>query len=440
MWPVHDLTTEDGQRGLDALLGKLRATTAGVGEVAQKVASIVAEVRDEGDAAVARHMQRWSDPDFDPNGIRVSPERIRAAAEGLDPELRRALEHAIGRIDAYQRHILPDPPAPLREAGFEAGLRFAPVERVGLAVPGGRAAYPSTLLMLAVPALVAGVPRDGLRVIVPPPTRGADDPAGDVSELVLGACGLLGITDVFRIGGAQGIAALAFGTETVAPVDMIAGPGNVFTQQAKQQVAGAVGIDGFYGPSEILTLADASADPAWIASDLLAQAEHDPGRCMLLAWEAGVIEAVEREMRAQLPQRQRREAIEHALADGSAALRAESLEAAIRVADRIAAEHVNLAVADPDALFARLRHGGEFFLGAATPVATGDYVAGPSHCLPTGTTARYASGVSAYTFLKRSGWVAYRDALPPETADAAQRLAELEGLDGHAASIRNRRS
>jgi histidinol dehydrogenase len=236
------------------------------------------------------------------------------------------------------------------------------------------------------------------------------------------------------------VAALAYGTERVEAVEMIAGPGNVFGQLAKQMVSGACGTDGgFYGPSEIVTIADATADARYVAADLIAQAEHDPGKCFLIAWSRDVIDAIVAEVESQLCERGRIAAIERALAEESAALLVPDEEEAARIADSIAAEHVNLAVADPEAWLARLRHGGEFFLGDQSPVAAGDYYAGPSHCLPTGTTARFASGISVHTFLKRSGTIHYRDGLPGEAMDAIIRLAELEGLDAHAESARVRR-
>jgi histidinol dehydrogenase len=294
--------------------------------------------------------------------------------------------------------------------------------------------------MLAVPAIVAGVDPRRVRVVNPPPTRRPGKPAGDVSPIVMATCHMLGIESLYRIGGAQAVAALAYGTERVEAVEMIAGPGNVFGQLAKQMVSGACGTDGgFYGPSEIVTIADATADPRCVAADLIAQAEHDPGKCFLIAWSRDVIDAIVAEVESQLCERGRIAAIERALAEESAALLVPDEEEAARIADSIAAEHVNLAVADPEAWLARLRHGGEFFLGDQSPVAAGDYYAGPSHCLPTGTTARFASGISVHTFLKRSGTVHYRDGLPGEAMDAIIRLAELEGLDAHAESARVRR-
>jgi histidinol dehydrogenase len=262
-----------------------------------------------------------------------------------------------------------------------------------------------------------------------------------LSPLVLAACAMLGIDKVYRIGGAQALAALAYGTETVTPVDLIAGPGNVFVQLAKAQVSGVVGTDnGFYGPSEIVTIADGSADPRRVAADLIAQAEHNPGKCFLISWSAKVLRGILAEVERQKAGRARLEPIDKALTHESAALLVRDEQEALALADTLAAEHVNLAVGEPRRMLARLRHGGEFFLGDQTPVAAGDYYAGPSHCLPTGTTARFASGVSVYTFLKRSGTVEYPRGMSARTVAAIARLAEAEGLDAHAQSARVRRS
>jgi histidinol dehydrogenase len=438
--PLFDLSTTDGRDAWAKRLERLRATTALDGEAARTVAEIVEAVRTRGDDAVVEFMRRWTDPGFEADRIRVAEADFTRAEESLDPALRAALERAIANVRAYQAHIRPVDPEPMDLAGARVGLRFRPVESVGLTVPGGVAVLVSTLVMLAVPAIVAGVAPGRVRVVNPPPTRRRDEPVGDVSPVVLAACRMLGIDTVYRIGGAQAVAALAFGTERVEPVAMIAGPGNVYGQLAKQMVAGTCGTDGgFYGPSEIVTVADASADPRCVAADLIAQAEHDPGKCFLVAWSRDVVEAIAKELDAQLARRGRIEAIERALADESAAILVADEEQAAEIADRIAAEHVSLAVADPTAWLERLEHGGEFFLGDQTPVAAGDYYAGPSHCLPTGTTARFASGISVYTFLKRSGTVHYDGGMPGEAIDAIARLAELEGLDAHAESVRVRR-
>ncbi|MDX1683103.1 MAG: histidinol dehydrogenase, partial [Phycisphaeraceae bacterium] len=412
MLDLFDLTTTDGQEAFADLMVRIRATASSTGAEAQTVARIVERVREEGDAAVVHYMREFADPSFDAQRMRVSEAELAQAETDLHPDMRAALEAAIANVQAYQEHVMPSGPEPVTVSGAEMGLRWSPVQSAGLAVPGGRADYPSSVIMLAVPALVARVPREALSVVVPPPTRSSGEPPGDVSALVLAACAILGIERVYRIGGAQAIAALALGTETVEAVDMIAGPGNVYVQLAKQQLAGRVGIDGFYGPSEILAVVDDSADPERVAADLIAQAEHDPGRCLLVGWDRSVVEAVIDAVARQVPERDRSPAIEKALAEESAAMLVADPDAAVAVATTVAAEHVSLAVADPKTWLDRIDHGGEFFLSDHTPVAAGDYYAGPSHCLPTGTTARFASGVSVYTFLRRSGWVHYREGMP----------------------------
>ncbi len=439
--PICELNTETGRARLDALLTRLRSTSSAASDAAATVQEIIAAVRTEGDAAVVRYMRKWTDPDFTAERIAVTAVELDAALSALDPQLRGALERSIANVRTYQQHVLPTAPAPIKVGDAELGMRFNAVSSAGLAVPGGAAVLFSTLIMLAVPALVAGVPADQLSVISPPPTRRGHDPAGDISPLVLATCRLLGLSRVYRIGGAQAIAALAHGTAAVAPVDLIAGPGNVFVQLAKQQVAGVCGTDGgFYGPSEIVTIADGTAPPAWIASDLIAQAEHNPGKCFLIAWRRDVLDAIVQQVEQQLAQRGRQEAILKALQTESAALLAQDEDHAAQLADTIAAEHVNLAVAEPSAWLARLKHGGEFFLGGQTPVAAGDYYAGPSHCLPTGTTARFTSGISVYTFLKRSGTVTYPAGMREQTRADIARLALAEGLDAHAASAQVRGS
>jgi histidinol dehydrogenase len=443
--PILDLSTQIGRDDFESRLARLSSTTALTGDTAASVAEIVESVRTRGDEAVVELMRKFADPDFQASSIRVAADDFDRGEARLDPELRGSIEAAIANVRAYQEHILPRDVPPVTIDGAELGLRHVPVASAGLTVPGGAAVLFSTLIMLAVPAMVAGVDPKRIRVVNPPPTRrpgsdsGSDSGPGDVSPVVLATCRMLGIDTVYRIGGAQAVAALAYGTETVEPVDLIAGPGNVYGQLAKQMVAGVVGTDGgFYGPSEIVTVADESADPACVASDLIAQAEHDPGKCFLVCWSADVAQEVIEEVDRQLETRGRSEIIGAALASDSAALIVSDEDEAVEIADRIAAEHVNLAVADPERLLARLRNGGEFFLGDQSPVATGDYYAGPSHCLPTGTTARFASGVSVYTFLKRSGTVHYRDGMSSRAIEHVARLAEAEGLDGHAESARVR--
>jgi histidinol dehydrogenase len=424
---------------LDGLITRLREATCGVGEMAQTVRRIVEDVRANGDQALVGYMRRFTMPEATAADIAVPPGRLAEAAEAMPADLREAFSRSIEHVRAYQSHIMPADPPMMELDDAQLGLRFVPIQRVGLTVPGGKAAYPSTLIMSAVPAQVAGVSE--LAVCCPPPNRPTDaaqaDRPAEVSSLVLGVCHMLGIDRVYRVGGAEAVAAMAFGTQTIRPVDFIAGPGT-FSQLAKRIVFGTVGIDGLLGPSEIVVLADASANPAWVAADLLAQAEHDPGSCFLVSRDRAVIEAILREVQRQLPQRRRRDAIEQSLRDWCAAIVAPDDQAAEALVDELAAEHVLLAVADPQATLGRLRHGGAWFLGAGSPVASGDYYAGPSHCLPTGTTARFTSGLSVYSFLKRSSVEHYPTRPNDRAIEHIAALAEAEGLDAHAASVRAR--
>ena len=435
--PLLDYDRAADRDRLEALIRRLRDSTAADSDVADTVAAVIDDVRHNGDDALVKYMRQWTDPNFTADMIRVDESQLDAADRNLPPDIRDALARAIDHVQTYQQHIMPTDPPPIEIDGARLGLRFTPIPRVGLAVPGGTAAYPSSVYMLAVPAQVAGV--EQLSIVSPPPTARSGQPTGDVSPLVLGVCAMLGLTEIYRIGGAQAVAALALGTASVKPVDFIAGPGNAYVQQAKRQLLGAVGIDGFFGPSEVVILADASANPDRVAADLLAQAEHDPGCCFLIATDQNVIDNILTALTARLPHCQRRPAIEQALAQWSAAIRVPDDRAAAQLVDALAAEHVTLAVADPQTTLDTLRHGGAWFLGDSTPVASGDYYAGPSHCLPTGTSARYTSGCSVYTFLKRSSVEQYPHGMPDQVIDDIARLAQAEGLDAHAHSARVRK-
>jgi histidinol dehydrogenase len=436
--PLFDLSTADGRNALTASIERLRPPVGHESEASRTVASIIEDVRAHGDEALVRYMRKWTDPNFSLARMRVSEAELDAAERALSPELRAALLESIENVRAYQSHLVPVAPAPITHGGAEMGLRFTPVDSVGLAVPGGKAAYPSSVIMLAIPAQVAGVAPDRIVVVTPPPTHAGEGVAEDVHPLVLAACKLVGVKNVFRIGGAQAMAALAFGTDTVPAVDMIVGPGNNYVQLAKAQLSGVIGTDGFYGPSEILTIADSSADPRRVAADLLAQAEHDPGKCFLVSWQPETLARITQEVERQRKERKRGAALEKALREDSCAVLVRDVEEAAAVANRIACEHVSLAVQDPDALLPAIRHAGEILLGDSTPMAAGDYWAGPSHCLPTGTTGRFSSGLSPYTFLKRVGTIRYRNGIPKSARDAIALLAEAEGLDGHAESARVR--
>jgi len=341
--PMFDQSTDAGRAGLRQRVQQLRETAVLTSEQAQKTASLIEDVASRGDAAVVEAMQRFTDARFSRDRIRVTSAEIEAAANDVQrhqPRLIEALQRAIDHIRQYQHHILPQAPPAMTLDGAELGLRYRPVQSAGLCVPGGSAVLFSTLLMLAVPAQVAGVPREKISVIHPPPTRTNEhEQAHDISPIVLAACHLLGIERVYRIGGAQGVAALAYGTETVEPVDLVAGPGNVFVQLAKAQVAGTIGTDnGFYGPSEIVSLVDDKADARRVASDLIAQAEHDPGKCFLVTWQRSVLDAVVAEVDRQVAQHGRAEAIVKALQHESAAILAAGEQAAVEVVNDLAAD------------------------------------------------------------------------------------------------------
>jgi histidinol dehydrogenase len=440
MLKVLNIDNAADRSQLDGLVGRLRAmATGGDEKVAGVVRTIVQSVQNTGDAAVIECMRRFTRPTATAGDIRIDPALCQAAWESLNADLRGAIERSIDHVRRYQQHIMPTDPQPIDVDGASVGLRFTPIERVGLTVPGGRADYPSTLIMLAVPAQVAGVKE--IAVCCPPPNvdPAKPDQTGEVSQLVLGAAYALGLTELYRLGGAEAVAAMTYSTETVKAVDFIAGPGNVFSQLAKRQVFGLVGIDGFFGPSEVVVLADETAKPDRMAAELICQAEHDPGCCFLVSSNGAVIEAINKEIAAQLPQRKRREAIEQALRDWSFAVVVRDEAGAYAMVDRLAAEHVVLAVADPQQALGQVQHGGAFFLGDQTPVASGDYYAGPSHALPTGTTARFTSGASVYTFLKRSSVECYPRGMDAQAITDIAALAEAEGLEAHAESAKVRK-
>jgi histidinol dehydrogenase len=432
---LHPSIMSERQR-IESLLSELRLDptelTSADGRYATEnrvVQEIIRDVSARRDDAIVDNARKFDFPEFTREMIRVSQTEMDEAAQRVTPDQLKALRRSIAQVREYQLHILPKDPPPLRRAGVELGLHFTPLDSAGLYFPGGKAAYPSSLIMLAVPAQAAGVKR--IVVCTPPSKYGR-------SDLVLAACHELKLEHVFRAGGATAIAAMAFGTETIPAVDKILGPGNLYVQLAKRTVAGAVGVDGFLGPSEILILADETGVPDFIAADLIAQAEHDPGSCFLLTTSKSLATAVCAEIERQLKSRQRADAIERALVSHSAIVVAPSMDALIELANRFAAEHVNLQVKDEAAVLKRLRHAGAVFIGPYSPVAAGDYVAGPSHCLPTNTTARFSSGVSVYEFLKRSSVVKY-DAKGLATDSASiVTLANAEHLDGHAASIQVR--
>ena len=396
-------------------------------DVARDVADILAAVRGRGDAALADYTARFDGHDLDQTGWRIDAETCRAAFEALSPELRSALELAAERIRAYHAAQLPENRDYTDAAGVRLGAVWRAVNAAGLYVPGGRAAYPSSMLMNAIPAKVAGVER----LVVVTPT-----PKGEVNALVLAAAHLAGVDEVWRVGGAHAVGALAYGTDRIAPVDVITGPGNAWVAEAKRQLYGVVGIDMVAGPSEILVIADAKNEPRRIAADLLSQAEHDPTSQSILitddaAYADAVAEAVELELSALATEATARQSWN----DYGVIVVVESFDEAPALADALAAEHVEIATDDPESLFRKIRHAGSVFLGRMTPEAVGDYVAGPNHVLPTGRRARFASGLSVLDFMKRTSFIQLDSAALEAIGPAAVALADAEGLPAHARSI-----
>ena len=397
-------------------------------DVSRVVGIILDDVRNRGDAALVDLTARYdghtlsSDDDWC-----ISAEACRDAFDDLLPDLRAALELAAQRIRAYHEAQKPKNSDKTDDAGVRLGARWNAVDAAGLYVPGGRAAYPSSLLMNAIPAKVAGVAR--LVVVTP-------SPKGQINPLVLAAAHLAGVDELWRIGGAQAIAALAYGTDRIKPVDVITGPGNAWVAEAKRQLYGVVGIDMVAGPSEILVIADGRNDPDWIAADLLSQAEHDPAAQSILITDDPVFadtvaDRVGVEL-AMLPTA--RVAAESWKAHG-VIIEVASLDEAPALANALAAEHVEIATDKPEALFKHIRHAGSVFLGRHTPEAVGDYVAGPNHVLPTGRRARFASGLSVLDFMKRTSFIQLDHAALEKIGPAAIALAEAEGLPAHARSI-----
>ena len=398
-----------------------------VPEVAETVAEILADVRARGDAALIDFTRRFDRLELKPEDLRIGQDELAAAVDACSKETIAALELAAGRIEDHHARLKPADLDYDDPAGLRLGQRWSPVGAAGLYVPGGTAAYPSSVLMNAIPARVAGVAR---RVMVVP------TPEGQLNPLVLAAAHLAGITEVYRVGGAQAVAALAFGTETIAPVDKIVGPGNAYVAEAKRQVYGIVGIDAIAGPSEILVVADAANDPAWIAADLLSQAEHDTAaQAILMTDDAGFADAVTRALERHLSTLPRQDIARESWERFGAVILLPELAAAPPLIDRVAPEHLELAVEEPEALAAEVRNAGAMFLGRHAPEAIGDYIAGTNHVLPTGRSARFSSGLSVVDFMKRSSIVACGAEGLAALGPATMTLAEAEGLDAHALSV-----
>ena len=428
MLQLHRLQESDAAaERLEAIAGR----TAGdrLREEELKVQQILSRVRQEGDTALLELSERFDG--LRPDPLRIPPERLAEAWEATPPQLQEALRLAHDRILAFHQAQKPADLAISGPHGERLGRRWRPVERAGLYVPGGRAAYPSTVLMNAVPARVAGVER--LVMVTPPGPDGLPNPT------VLAAAHLAGVVEVYRVGGAQAIAALAWGTASIPRVDVISGPGNLWVTLAKKAVYGQVGIDSLAGPSEVLVIADHSARVDQVAADLMAQAEHDPlAAAILITTSPALADALPAAITAQLADHPRAAITRQALEDWGLIVVTETLEQAASLSDRFAPEHLELLVEDPEALAERIHHAGAIFLGPWSPEAVGDYLAGPNHTLPTSGTARFAGALSVETFLRHTSLIGFNRQALEATGQAVITLAESEGLHSHAESVRRR--
>jgi histidinol dehydrogenase len=419
-----DSRTADFPARFAALLATKREVAE---DVEQAVRAIIADVRKNGDRALAELTRKFDRVDLDRMGLRVSKAEIEAATAACEPRALDALKLARGRIEAYHRRQKPSDDRFTDPLGVELGHRWNAIEAVGLYVPGGTAAYPSSVLMNGVPAKVAGVPR--IVMVVPAPD-------GKLSPLVLAAARLAGVDEVYRVGGAQAIAALAYGTATIAPVAKIVGPGNAYVAAAKRLVFGTVGIDMIAGPSEVLILADKSANPDWIAADLLAQAEHDAAaQSILVTDDPELADAVEKAVIAQLSTLPRAGVAGASWRDYGAVILVRNLDDAIPLVDALAPEHLEIETADAERLAGKIRNAGAIFLGAHTPEAIGDYIAGSNHVLPTARSARFSSGLGVLDFMKRTSILKCGPEQLAALGPSAIALGEAEGLDAHARSV-----
>ncbi|WP_010215438.1 histidinol dehydrogenase [Sphingomonas sp. PAMC 26621] len=418
-------TSEPGfERAFETLVNARREADA---DVARDVRTIVSSVRDEGDAALHAFTRKFDHHDLNETGWRIERAEWRAAYEALMPELRDALDLAAARIRTYHEKQKPADSDTIDDAGVRLGARWNAVAAAGLYVPGGRAAYPSSVLMNAIPAKVAGV--DRLVMVTPTPN-------GEVNPLVLAAAHVAGVDEMWRIGGAQAVAALAYGTGRIGAVDVVTGPGNAWVAEAKRQLYGVVGIDMVAGPSEIVVVADGKNRADWIAADLLSQSEHDPtSQSILFTDDAAFARAVAEEVDLQIGTLSTAKVARAAWDANGAIIVTASLEESLPLVDRLAPEHLELACDDPQALFDRVRHAGSVFLGRHTPEAIGDYVAGPNHVLPTGRRARFSSGLSVLDFMKRTSFLELGAQGLAAIGPAAVALAEAEGLPAHARSV-----
>lgn len=426
--PQHlTLSDPDFDTKFETLLRMKREDSPDVDAV---VTGIIEQVKSDGDAALCALTTKFDRFALTPDTIRFTDAEISAAADRVADADRAALNLAATRIRAYHERQLPEDAEWQDETGATLGWRWGPISAAGLYVPGGLASYPSSVLMNAIPAKVAGVGR--LAMVVPTPD-------GLVNPLVMYAAQLAGVDEVYRIGGAQAVAALAYGTETIAPVDIITGPGNAFVAAAKRRVFGKVGIDMIAGPSEILVIADENANPDWIAIDMLSQAEHDASaQAILITTSDAMAQAVTSAIDGYLQTLERRDIAAQSWADFGITITVDTLDQAAELSDRFAPEHLELCVDDPDALAAKITHAGAIFLGSWTPEAIGDYVGGPNHVLPTARSARFSSGLSVLDFMKRTTIAKMTPAALASIGPAAETLAKAESLQAHGSSVRAR--
>ena len=430
MADIRKLSTTDVD--FDAQLEQLLAwESVSDDAVNDVVKQVIADIRSRGDLALMDFTNRFDGWEAKaPSDLAIPVERLKQAWEGLSAEQQQALQHAADRVKAYAEHQKMDSWQYTEADGTVLGQKVTPLDRVGLYVPGGKAAYPSSVLMNALPAKVAGVKE--LVMVVP-------TPRGEVNELVLAAAHVCGVDKVFAVGGAQAVAALAYGTESVPPVDKIVGPGNIYVATAKRTVFGQVGIDMIAGPSEILVICDGQTDPDWVAMDLFSQAEHDEdAQSILLCPDADYLKQVEASIEKLLPTMQRREIIETALRARGALIHCHDMDEAAKVSNFISPEHLELSVAEPDKYVDKIKHAGAIFMGRHTCESLGDYCAGPNHVLPTSRTARFSSPLGVYDFQKRSSLIMVSDEGSQTLGRTASILARGEGLEAHARSAEYR--
>lgn len=421
---------------IDVIARKVRALThfdvleAEAGPAGAAVRDVIAQVRSRGDAALCEYSKRFDGADLSPEQLRVPADRLEQAARSLDPALKQAIQKAIDNVRWYQERVLQAIPCSFQRGDVRLDLQIWPLRRVGVYVPAGSAPLPSTVIHCVVPAQAAGIKQ--IVLASPPRTK------GEVNPTILAVAHMLGIEEVCRLGGAQAIAAMALGTPTIQPVDKIVGPGNIYAQLAKKMLYGVVDIDGFAGPSEVLVIADDTANPTFVAADLLAQAEHNPGQAVLVTPVPQMIPQVEQALQQHMTNLSTAEGARKCLGDFAAAVLVRDIGEAVAFAQTYAPEHLQIETQDPRPLAEQITAAGAVFLGHWTPESFGDYVAGPSHVLPTGGTARFFSGLSAYDFQRRGAWIEYDKASLQAEGPATMRIADAEGLAAHALAVQVR--